>query len=41
MMDYKKEISNYLDEVLERKDFNIDKIKEQIKRSKHVYVWSN
>ena len=39
MMDYKKEISNYLDEVLKRKEFNIDRIKKEIKSSKHVCVF--
>ena len=39
MMDYKKEISNYLDEVLERKEFSIDRIKKSIKSSKHVCVF--
>jgi FkbM family methyltransferase len=38
-MDYKKEISNYLDEVLERKEFSIDSIKRQIKSSKYVCVF--
>ena len=38
-MDYKKEISNYLDEVLERKEFSIDRIKKEIKRSKYVCVF--
>ncbi len=35
-MDYKKEISTYLDDVLERKEFSIDRIKREIKDSKHV-----
>jgi FkbM family methyltransferase len=39
MMDYKKEISNYLDEVLERKEFSIDSIKRGIKSSKCVCVF--
>ena len=39
MMDYKKEISNYLDEVLKRNEFNIDRIKKEIKSSKHVCVF--
>jgi FkbM family methyltransferase len=39
MRDYKKEITNYLNEVLERKEFSIDRIKEKIKRSKHVCVF--
>ena len=39
MMDYKKEISNYLDEVLERKEFSIDSIKRRIKSSKYVCVF--
>ena len=38
-MDYKKEISNYLDEVLERKEFSIDRIKKEIKSSKYVCVF--
>jgi FkbM family methyltransferase len=38
-MDYKKEISNYLDEVLERKEFSIDKIKKEINSSKYVCVF--
>ena len=36
MRNYKEEISNYLDEVLERKEFSIDRIKRQIKSSKYV-----
>jgi FkbM family methyltransferase len=39
MMDYKKEISNYLDEVLEKKEFSIDMIKKKIKSSKYVCVF--
>ena len=39
VMDYKKEISGYLDEVLKGKEFSIDRIKEQIKSSKHVCVF--
>jgi FkbM family methyltransferase len=39
VMDYKKEISNYLDEILKRKEFSIDKIKKEIKSSKHVCVF--
>jgi len=35
-MDYKKEIPNYLDEVLERKEFSIDRIRREIKNSKYV-----
>jgi FkbM family methyltransferase len=38
-MDYKKEISNYLDEVLERKEFSIDIIRKEIKNSKYVCVF--
>jgi FkbM family methyltransferase len=38
-MDYKKEISGYLDEVIGRKKFNIERIKEEIKKSKHVCVF--
>ena len=38
-MDYKEEISKYLDEVLKRKEFSIDRIKGQIKNSKHVCVF--
>ncbi len=36
MRNCKEEISNYLDEVLERKEFSIDSIKRQIKSSKYV-----
>ena len=39
IMDYKKEISNYLDEVLERKEFSIDIIRKEIKNSKYVCVF--
>jgi len=39
VMDYKKEVSNYLDEVLKRKEFSIDRIKKEIKSSKHVCVF--
>lgn len=39
MMDYKKEISRYLDDVQERKEFSIDRIKKEIKNSKHVCVF--
>ena len=39
MMDYKKEISKYLDEVLGRNEFNIDRIKAQIKSSRYVCVF--
>jgi FkbM family methyltransferase len=39
MMDYKKDISNYLDEVMKRKDFSIDRIKKEIKSSKYVCVF--
>jgi len=39
MMDYKKEISNYLDTVLKRKEFSIDRIKKEIKSSKYVCVF--
>ena len=38
-MDYKKEISKYLDEVLGRNEFNIDRIKAQIKSSRYVCVF--
>jgi FkbM family methyltransferase len=38
-MDYKKVIGDYLDEVLERKEFSIDRIKAQIKNSRHVCVF--
>ena len=38
-MNYKKELSRYLDEVLERKEFSIDRIKEEIKSSKYVCVF--
>ncbi|MDI9571060.1 MAG: FkbM family methyltransferase [Pseudomonadota bacterium] len=38
-MDYKKEISDYLDAVLERKEFSIDRIKAQIKSSGFVCVF--
>lgn len=36
MMDYKKAIGDYLDEVLERKECSIDRIKREIKSSKYV-----
>ena len=36
MMDYKKAIGDYLDEVLKRKEFSIDRIKREIKSSKVV-----
>ncbi|MHB8138828.1 MAG: FkbM family methyltransferase [Smithellaceae bacterium] len=39
MVDYKKEISNYLDVVLKRKEFSIDRIKKEIKSSKYVCVF--
>lgn len=39
MMDYKKEIAKYLDAVMERKDFSIDRIKREIKNSKYVCVF--
>lgn len=38
-MDYKEEISKYLDEVLGRNEFNIDRIKAQIKSSRYVCVF--
>lgn len=38
-MDHKKAIGDYLDEVLERKEFSIDRIKAQIKSSRHVCVF--
>jgi FkbM family methyltransferase len=38
-MDYKKEIGNYLDAVMERKEFSIDRIKKEIRRSKYVCVF--
>ncbi len=38
-MDYKKAIGDYLDEVLGRKEFSIDKIKREIKNSKYVCVF--
>ena len=38
-MDYKKVIGDYLDEVLERKEFSIDRIKAQIKSSRYVCVF--
>jgi len=36
VMDYKKAIGDYLDEVLKRKEFSIDRIKREIKSSKVV-----
>lgn len=39
MRDYKKEISDYLNDVLKRKEFSIDRIKAQIKKSKYVGVF--
>lgn len=39
MRDYKKEIADYLDEVMERKEFSIDRIKAQIKSSRYVCVF--
>ncbi len=39
MMDYKKAIGDYLDEVLGRKEFSIDRIKVQIKNSRYVCVF--
>lgn len=39
MKDYKREISNYLDAVLKRKEFSIDRIKKEIKSSKYVCVF--
>jgi len=38
-MDYKKAIGDYLDEVMERKEFSIDRIKKEIKNSKYVCVF--
>jgi len=38
-MDYKKEISAYLDEVMEREEFSIDRIKKEIRNSKYVCVF--
>ncbi|HPM10937.1 MAG TPA: FkbM family methyltransferase [Paludibacter sp.] len=38
-MDYKKAIGDYLDEVLGRKEFSIDRIKVQIKNSRYVCVF--
>lgn len=38
-MDYKKEIGDYLDAVMERKEFSIDRIKKEIKTSKYVCVF--
>jgi FkbM family methyltransferase len=39
MRDYKKEISDYLNDVLKRKEFSIDRIKAQIQNSKYVCVF--
>jgi len=39
LMDYKKAIGDYLDEVLGRKEFSIDRIKVQIKNSRYVCVF--
>lgn len=39
VMDYKKAIGDYLDEVLERKEFSIDRTKAQIKNSRFVCVF--
>lgn len=39
MMDYKKAISDYLDEVLGRKEFSIDRIRKEIKNSRYVCVF--
>ncbi len=38
-MDYKKEISEYLDAVMQKKEFSIDRIKREIKNSKYVCVF--
>ena len=39
MTDYKKEFSNYLDEVLKKKEFSIDRIRKEIKSSKYLCVF--
>jgi len=39
-MDYKKDISNYLDEVVQREEFSIDRIKREIKSTKYLCVFS-
>ncbi len=40
MMDYKKSIADYLDEVLKKEEFSIDRIKSEIRSAKYLCVFS-